>query len=791
MATLIPMDARLPAPADLVTSEPAAPPPPADWQRYLAAVLRFKWVVAGVTLGLTVLGAVAAVFLPSTYAAQATIWIQVPNRAPRDEGPIWEGQLPISSGWTDLLQSFAVLDSVARGQRLYLQPRSPADTAALATLEVKDRVLPGAYRLVVDRAGTGFTLLAGRAGRVLQRGAVGDSVGAAVGLAWVPPAAALAPGRAVAFTITAPYEAARQLGRGLKVSADLDGNFLRLELAGHDRARVATTLNAVADRFVAVAGDLKREKLGDLSGILNDQLHQAQDKLGRAEAALRDFRVHAVTTFALGTGSVTENMQYPRDPVFAGLLDLKVTLDQTRRDREAIERVLAQAADSGGVAVDALTLVGAVQRSTDLAQVLRDLTAKQAELRALRAHYTDENASVRRLAAEVGDLEHQTIPRLAASLAAELKVRETELAQRVDAASAGLRQIPPLAVEEARLERDVTLDEQLVTNLQQRYEEARLADVSSMPDVRLLDRAVEPQQPVGHTGLLLTFVSLLGGLSVGVGAAVVLDRTDRRVRYPDHVTGAMGLTILGAVPHVEWRGDADTTVAQVVEALRGIRLNVVHRHGSAGPVVLTITSPGKSDGKSFVAANLAIAFADAGYRTLLVDGDVRRGRLHRALGVSRKPGLTDVLAGTAALAEVLRQTAYHNLWFIPCGFRTYSGPAQLTAAPMVRLMSEVRGSYDAVIVDSPPLAAGADGFALGTVTGTLALVLRTGVSDRELAGAKLEVLQHLPIRVLGAVLNDVRPHGAYRYYSYYLEGYEVRDEPGEAAAHLVRGPAEG
>jgi capsular exopolysaccharide synthesis family protein len=370
-------------------------------------------------------------------------------------------------------------------------------------------------------------------------------------------------------------------------------------------------------------------------------------------------------------------------------------------------------------------------------------------------------------------------------------VRETELAQRVDAASAGLQKVPPLAVEEGRRQRDVTLAEQALANLQQRYEEARLAEVSSIPDVRLLDRAVEPQNPVGHAKLILVLLAVIGGLGLGAGGAVLLDSTDRRVRYPDQVTRAMGLTILGAVPRVEWRnGKRETAAAQVIEALRGVRLNVVHRHGSAGPVRLTVTSPGKSDGKSFVASNLALAFADAGFRTLLVDGDVRRGRLHHTLAVARRPGLTELLEGSVTWDQVLQSTRYNNLSFIACGLRSQAGPALLSSVTMARLLDGVRSRYEAIIVDSPPLAAGADALALATVTGSLLLVLRAGVSDRELTETKLGVLTHLPVRLLGAVLNDVRPGGAYRYYSYYLEGYEMHDEPAVAEARILRGPAE-
>jgi Mrp family chromosome partitioning ATPase len=105
-----------------------------------------------------------------------------------------------------------------------------------------------------------------------------------------------------------------------------------------------------------------------------------------------------------------------------------------------------------------------------------------------------------------------------------------------------------------------------------------------------------------------------------------------------------------------------------------------------------------------------------------------------------------------------------------------------------RLLAELRQSYDAIILDSSPLAAGADAFALGVATGSLLMVLRPGVSDGELAQAKLELIDHLPIRILGAVLNGVRPGGQYRNYSYYLEGYEAATELAAGASQVLRGP---
>src|SRR5574341_469341 len=95
---------------------------------------------------------------------------------------------------------------------------------------------------------------------------------------------------------------------------------------------------------------------------------------------------------------------------------------------------------------------------------------------------------------------------------------------------------------------------------------------------------------------------------------------------------------------------------------------------------------------------------------------------------------------------------------------------------MTQLVTGLRSSYGAVILDSPPLGAGIDAFALAAVTGNLIVVLRTGATDREMAETKLEVLDRLPVRILGAVMNGVREWGSYQYYTYYLSGYEAHDE---------------
>jgi tyrosine-protein kinase Etk/Wzc len=225
---------------------------------------------------------------------------------------------------------------------------------------------------------------------------------------------------------------------------------------------------------------------------------------------------------------------------------------------------------------------------------------------------------------------------------------------------------------------------------------------------------------------------------------------------------------------------------QAIESLREIRLNIEHTLEPGQPVVLAVSSPGAGDGKTFFSCNFALACADAGRRTLVIDADTRRGELHRLLATTRQPGLTDYLRGDVAWNDLLQNTPHEGLHFIGCGTRRQAAPNLLGSPAMHELMRVCQSMYDVVVIDCPPLAAGVDPYLIGTLVGNLMLVLRTGRTDRALAETKLQALDRLPIRVVGAVLNGVETTGVYKYYSY-LPGYESPADEEVAAGPRLQG----
>jgi capsular exopolysaccharide synthesis family protein len=759
----------------MVQQAPAEEAGGLDWRKLLAALLRHKWLVlACVLLGIAG-GVIGMRVTPAEYIAQGTVWVQP---APSTRGPIQEGQLLGSMGWVELMKSYVVLDETVRRAKLFVNFQNPSDSLLFADFDLASRFALGDFTLV--RSPNGLTLKRGE-DTVLEEVAVGDSIGRSLGFAWAPRAGMMSKDE-VKFSVVNPRDVSRQLGTDVGTQMLRDGNFLRVALQGSDPQRIAKTINVLLDRFIEVATDLKREKVSDLAGILQTQMKDAEANLRNAELALQLFKVETITLPSEASTPVAVGLQMTQTSVFGNFFGMQVSREETRRDIDALDRAIVEMADSTFNPAS-IEVIPAVQGNAELTRALTDLTDQQAELHALRTRYTDDYPATRQLAQEVRNLRTSVIPDLAMGLRTELAARAAALDAQIGAAGGELARIPPRAIQEARLERDVAIAEDLYSTLQKKYEEARLAELSSIPDVRILDPAIVPQNPLRNTGWRMLAMGVLGGLGLAGALVFLLDRMDRRVRYPEQITKDLGLSILGVVPRLKVGKGAKPfgDVMPVIESMRGIRLNLLHARGSSGPFAVTVTSPGVGDGKSFVSSNMALAFADAGYRTLLIDGDSRRGALHRVLGTQRKPGLTDALAQNQELPSVIQRTQYDRLDFIGCGTRLSGAPELFGSSRMAEAVAALRQQYEVIIFDSPPLGAGVDAFGLGHLSDFLMIVLRTGQTDRSFAEAKLDMLERLRIRVLGAVLNDVQDDAAssmygYGYYSYYMPGYESADE---------------
>ncbi len=729
-----------------------------QWGRYFDVLKRHALLIVLLVAVGSVWGLNAARQVRPDYETQATIWIN--GARGQQAGSIGTQQLLEQTSWVELLRSFAVVDAVVHQLKLNVVYKVPGDSLLFRTFQTGTTPFYGSYVLQIDRSGRGYTL-ATATGRVLESGTVGDSVGRKMGFFWNPDPALLPPGRLIAFSVTTPRNTSLGLLASMRSTLPEDGQFLTISLTGTNPQRSARTVNAWAEQFVSAAIELKKRHLLEFKKMLGDQLNVAEHELNTSELLLEQFRASTIT-LPSGGSPLASSGQTAGDPAFTTYFQQKATLDEVRNDRMAIERILSDAR-GGPINPQAFLVLPSILNNTpQLRTAIEELSSRQAALRTEQQYLTNANPRIKQLGEAIRVLEIETIPRIAQSVLESLRSRENQLTGRIDTQERVLRQIPSRSIEEMRLVRRVSASE------------------------TILDYAIPPVHPTSNGARRLLILAVLASIALACVIALIRDRFDRLFRYPKEATHELGLIIAGTVPRFKpnRRGDFQLlTLSQAVESFRTLHLAVRYDFPGGGPIALSVASPGPGDGKSLVSSNLAIAFASAGYRTLLIDGDVRCGTQHATFSVSPTPGLVDYLRSATGVEGAIRTTSFSNLFLLPAGTKRNRATELLVSDRMTALLLAARQEFEVIIIDSPPFIAGVDAYALGAAAGSMLVVLRPGVSDRKLAAAKLDIVDRLPIRVLGAVLNGVPDSGAYRYYgtNYYYGDKRSKEHVGNLA----------
>lgn len=301
---------------------------------------------------------------------------------------------------------------------------------------------------------------------------------------------------------------------------------------------------------------------------------------------------------------------------------------------------------------------------------------------------------------------------------------------------------------------------------------------SAPVSVVLADSAALPSAPIFPDLKTSLLVGALLGLGFGVAFALMRTASDRRVRTAPDLEKRTGVAVVGTIPYAKQTGDNgiyDSNARKgqgfaVAEALRTLRTNLQFMDVDNPPRIIVITSPLPGDGKSIVACNLAVALAVSGVRVTLVDGDLRRSRVAKLLGISASAGLSDVLAGRAELGDVLQRTRQSsNLLALAAGTVPPNPSEVLGSARMKTLLRDLAGS-SIVIVDSPPLLPVTDGAVLAHQGDGALIVVSHGKTNYDVVEKSLDTLRKARGRALGIVLNkvplrgiDSTPYSRYEY----------------------------
>lgn len=398
---------------------------------------------------------------------------------------------------------------------------------------------------------------------------------------------------------------------------------------------------------------------------------------------------------------------------------------------------------------------------------------------------------------------------------AEKKTKISGLESRVELLSERLREyeselnaIPEKSMELAQLRREQKYAEQMYGYVTEQLQQTRVREKSELGYATNIAEAAVPGTPVRPRPQRNLIWGLILGLLAGAGVALVRDRMDNRIYKPDQIR-EMGYHEIGVIPNltplvedqldgqatVEWDGrQLESNLVGVLkpysaaaEAYRKAWTNLQLGRPDETNTTVLVTSPGSGDGKSLTAANLATVTAQAGHSTLLIDGDLRRPRLHEVFDISRTPGVTEALQNDLE-EDAMRRPLVDNLCVLPAGTEV-ENPAKVLGSSRFRdFLQRAEQYFDHVIVDSSPVLATADGPLLSDLCDTTLCVARAGATTEAELDHAMEVLSGVGANVAGVVFNGFDISMAYgykyryRHYDQYGPYDQYRSLPEEASA---------
>lgn len=331
-----------------------------------------------------------------------------------------------------------------------------------------------------------------------------------------------------------------------------------------------------------------------------------------------------------------------------------------------------------------------------------------------------------------------------------------------------------VTVRDVSAARSLIISKSIAANLDKLIGELDNRGTQNAVQLRVISGPTPNPAPVAPRWKLNLAIGLLLGLGLGVAQGLIRQQLDATFRSRDQLAGATGLPILGSVGYESSARKAPVLLpaearSRRAEAIRQLRTNLRY-FGTDGQVqVLMITSSVEGEGKTTTAANLAQAFAQAGRRTLLVDGDLRKPKLERYLDLEGAAGLTTVLIGDSELADVVQPWGPSGLEVLACG-PIPPNPSELLGGPaMERLVAEARETYDIVVIDTPPLLPVTDAAVTASVADGVILVVRHGKTHRDQVADSLSSLGSVDARVLGTVMSMVPTGRRDRLPGYYDE----------------------
>ena len=552
---------------------------------------------------------------------------------------------------------------------------------------------------------------------------------------------------------------------------------VRVSFDSTDPELAARVPNTLATIYIVADLEARSEATRRSTHFLVKQSEELKAKLVESERALQQYRERERIIDVKGVSLAGASRQHE---------DLTSSLTEARRKRIDLEAAYEQ--------VNAARQGKAADSFDSLPVVLRHPLVQRAK---------DAESDAERRFSDASKRYGPDHPRMIAAQA-ELKVAQENLKRQANTVAQGLAKDYELArtneatIERAlgrskgeiqannrkefelqSLERDVSANRQIFETFMQRSKEARAGEMQS-PIARIVDEARPPKGAFGPNKRMIIGLWVLAALLAGVSLALLIEQLNNRVKASHEVESKLGVRAVGVLPIT--RPDPNVPLERMFresnqnafsESIRTIRSSVLLSGLQSPRKVVLLTSSVPDEGKTTLASNLAFAFAQV-KKTLLIEADMRRPKLDRVLGGDgSRPGLSELVAGTANAGQCIFEVEDSSLHVMLAG-HVPPNPLELISSPQFSIMMEqLKAQYEVIIVDSPPVQLVSDAVMLAQMATSVLFVVRADKTPYPIARHALSRLHRVDAPVLGAVLNQIDLEKADNYYGEY-SGYGNR-----------------
>lgn len=536
----------------------------------------------------------------------------------------------------------------------------------------------------------------------------------------------------------------------------------------------ASVTNTIADNFIAVNLERRFDANSYAKTFLEQRIRQVKAKLEETERAQVEFARDKEIFSIDKDGGTTSALK---------LQEFNNALAKAQQERIKAESAYRQIKSSKSGQLPQGLETGLI---STLKQNLAKLEADyQNNLKQFKPAYP----KMQELAAQIEEVkgqvsrEQDNVRQSIVATYEAAKEQESLLSEMLASSKNEMLDLQSRSIQYNILKREADTNRQLYDGLLQRLKEVSVAGGVGTNNISVVDKAQVPSKMYKPVLKLNLVIAIILGLVGGIGLALFFEYLDDTFKQAADVERALGIAVMGLIPESKEMQEkqnvmqlmTDDARSALAEAYRSVRTALQFSTAHGAPKMLGVTSTNMGEGKSTSSISIAIQFAQAGQRVLLIDADLRNPSLHRVLGADNNHGLTNYLTGNLQPAEITLNTTVPNLFAITTG-PLPPNPAELLASKSMQSLLELAAErFDHIVIDSPPILGLADALVIANLVEGMLLVVEAGKTRRAAAQASLKRLLHVRAKPLGCLLTKMTSHThGYGYEYYYGEGYGSR-----------------